>query len=96
MTTRNSPPQSVMVFQQHGLDALKEAESSGDEWSGKARGEPESLPAHSAQDEPVVSADEVCKDATSAISLKQQVEHHLDDIHTYKRYDLLKLCHMTF
>jgi len=73
---------------------MLDTELSGDEWSRKARYEPESLPAHSAQDEPVLPVDEVRKAATTAVTLRQQVEHCLHDMDTYTREDLLKLCHV--
>jgi len=71
---------------------MLDTELSRDEWSRKARCEPESLPAHSTQDESVLPVDEVRKAATTAVTLRQLVEHCLDDMDTYTREDLLKLC----
>jgi len=38
--------------------------------------------------------DKARKATTTAITLRQQVEHLLDDMETYTRDNLLKLCHM--
>jgi len=67
-------------------------EDSADDWGDKDDG-CGVLPDLYPEDEAVPGADELRDHAPQSVSLQQQVEQQLDEMDSYERDSLLKLCH---